>query len=95
VPQPEVVSYEYESLLYCHPLSAQPVAYRQEGLGAEVATQTPGGFFVGGRRRDVFHTSGFRVLPMHENVSFPLPKAHLNAHLRGDFYHQGVAKYGV
>jgi hypothetical protein len=34
VPQPEVVPYEYESLLYCHPLSSQPVVYRKECFGA-------------------------------------------------------------
>jgi hypothetical protein len=34
VPQPEVVPYEYESLLYSHPLGSQPVVYRQECFGA-------------------------------------------------------------
>jgi hypothetical protein len=34
VPQPEVVPYEYESLLYCHPLSSQPVVYGKEYFGA-------------------------------------------------------------
>jgi len=71
VPKPEVVPYEYESLLYCHPLSSQPVVDRQECFGADIATQTLGGFFVSDGRRGILHASGYRVVPMHEKFSFP------------------------
>jgi hypothetical protein len=100
VPKPEVVAYEYESLLYCHPLSSQPVVDRQECFGADIATQTLGGFFVSDGRRGILHASGYRVVPMHEKFSFPLPKGApkgtpKEAYLREGFYHQGAAKYGV
>ena len=36
MPKPEVVAYEYESLLYCHPLCSQPVVYRKECFGADI-----------------------------------------------------------
>src|SRR5215212_8662167 len=74
VPKPEVVTYEYESLLYCHPLSSQPVVYRKECFGADIATQMLGGFFVSEGRRGVLHASGFRVVPTHEKSSFSCPK---------------------
>src|SRR5215212_3867885 len=91
VPEPEVVPYEYESLLYCHPLCSQPVIDRKECFGADTATQTLGGFFVRDGRRGILHYSGFRVVPMHEIFSLPFPKG---VPKKG-FYHQGVAKYGA
>jgi hypothetical protein len=96
VPKPEVVPYEYESLLYCHPLSSQPVVDRQECFGADIATQTLGGFFVSDGRRGILHASGYRVVPMHEKFSFPFPKGTpKEVYLREGFYHQDAAKYGV
>jgi hypothetical protein len=92
VPKAEVVPYEYESLLYCHPLSSQPVVDRQECFGADIATQPLGGFFVSDGRRGILHASGYRVVPMHAT---PFLKAYLKAYLREDFYHQGAAKYGA
>src|SRR5829696_1970179 len=82
VPKPEVVPYEYESLLYCHPLSSQPVVDRKKCFGADIATQTLGGFFVSDGRRGILHASGYRVVPMHEKSPFLL-KAHLKGYLRG------------
>jgi hypothetical protein len=96
VPKPEVVPYEYESLLYCHPLSSQPVVDRQECFGADIATQTLGGFFVSDGRRGILHASGYRVVPTHEKFSFPFPKGTpKEVYLREGFYHQDAAKYGV
>src|SRR5215208_7966239 len=69
-----MVTHEYESLLYCHPLSSQPVVYRKECFGADIATQTLGGFFVSEGRRGLLHASGFRVIPTHKDFSFSCPK---------------------
>jgi hypothetical protein len=91
VPKPEVVTYEYESLLYCHPLCSQPVVYRKECFGADIAPQTLGGFFVSEGRRGVLYASGFRVIPMHKYFSFPFPKGVP----KGGFLSSGAAKYGV
>ena len=46
VPKLEVVAHEYESLLYGHPLSSQPIVYRKECFGAEVPTQLLSCLFV-------------------------------------------------
>jgi hypothetical protein len=100
VPKPEVVPYEYESLLYCHPLSSQPVVDRQECFGADIATQTLGGFFVSDGRRGILHASGYRVVPMHEKFSFPFPpkgtpKGTPKGVPKGMFLSSGAAKYGA
>jgi hypothetical protein len=92
VPKPEVVTYEYESWLYCHPFSSQPVIYRQECFGADIATQTLGGFFVSWGRRDILHASGFRVVPMHEKISFPFPKGTPEGVPKGGFLSSGRCK---
>ena len=92
VPEPEVMAYEYESLLYCHPLSSQPVVYCKECFGADIATQTLGGFFVRDGRRGIIHYSGFRVVPMHENFSFPFPKGAPKCVPKGGFLPPGRCK---
>ena len=82
-----MVPYEYWSLLYCHSLGSQPVVYRKECFGGEVATQTLGGFFVSGGRRGVLHASGFRVVPTQSNPPFLVLKVLLRAQLKEDVYH--------